>query len=306
MEEIVLKKIKINEIILDINNDKIYKYCLDKKDWQIYILYNYKDKELIPRNKIELIEHNKNILEQNIGKEIIIKTRPKTIIGTCIVNEELNLIPTKFYLEGKYYDLKNYDNLFEYYEDTTNIPINKSQIDFKKYISGLFKIYYDTIEYLFSMNNTIYIEKKETAMASYRAIRDNLTKYNFSEPNVFIKNRPLEYDALILNTKKNNNYYYKEDEIIATIEIKTSGYRSNKNSIDEYVNHIIDTNIYNERIESIPHIYFAIFEQPNNYKKLLKKFKNIIMIVCASKVNNNKFLIPKDYDIEKILKNLDR
>ena len=308
MKEVLLKKVKIDGVILNISDDQIYKNSLDKKDWLIYLLYRYNKKlELVPRKKIEVIESDISNLEEYIGKEIIIKTRSKTKIGTCKVNKDLSLEPKKFYILEKDYKLDEYSNLFEHYVNR-NKTDTLNELELKKYISGLFKIYYDSIKYLFSMNNTAYVEKKETAMASYRAIRDNLSKYNFSEPNVFIKNKPLEYDALILKTKKNNEYLYNESDILATLEIKSSGYRGSKNeeNINKYTKHIAGAEINEERIEGIPHIYFAIFEQPNNYKILKhhKNFKDIIMIVCASKINNSKFLIPKDYDVDLILTKL--
>lgn len=301
MESILLKEIEIDGVSLKF--DKYNSYNLDKKDWLIYLLYEYSDdKKLKERDYIKVIDYTGCDLRKYIGDEIIIKIGPKTIIGTATVGENLRLKPNMFCMyNNEYYSLNEYYRLFEHYVDEhTTDKLSEKELD--KYISGLFKIYYDSIKYIFNMNNAGNIGKKGIAMASYNSIRNNLVKYNFSEPNVFIRNKMLEYDALILKEKKNDCYYYDCNDILATVEIKSSGYRGSIENIADYIEHISGVGDDKERIEGIVHIYFAIFESLSSYKAILEKMDNVIIIVCASKKNNNTFIIPKEYDISFILK----
>ena len=71
--------------------------------------------------------------------------------------------------------------------------------------------------------------------------------------------------------------------------------------MNDYIKHISGTSYDEERISEIPHIYFSIFEQLKSYNEIVRKMKDVIIIVCASKVDNDTFLIPKEYDIDKIL-----
>lgn len=298
-KEILLKSIKLDGVVINISDDRIYKYNLDKKDWLVYILFEYNNKlELVFRKSIEIDNQTKLLVKESVGKRIIIKLRCKTIIGEAIVQKNLNLRPVKFYKKGKFYECKDYKVLFKHYKDNEKYN-DLSNEELKKYISGLFKIYYDSIKYLFSMNNTTYIGKKQTAMASYNAIKNSLFKYKFSQPNVFIRNKMIEYDALILKGDINDNYCYDKEEVCATIEIKSSGARTK--NMNDYIKHISGTSYDEERISEIPHIYFSIFEQLKSYNEIVRKMKDVIIIVCASKVDNDTFLIPKEYDIDKIL-----
>lgn len=205
------------------------------------------------------------------------------------------------------------------------------------YIKGLFKIYYTMLKYSVT-NLSKNIENKYSALCAYLAIRDCFKKYGIvmSYPNCFIKGYKLEYDALILKSEKlkyvNNNYdveryFYNQEDILATMEIKVCGIFYNYSSIDnDFKNYLMEQHgiavpnkknkiyeyNYNNKL-SVPHIYITLHEgsTKNTEKKFYEKCANVIKnmgdeyigIFCSTKVGNEQFVIPVDYDLNKILEN---
>ena len=62
-----------------------------------------------------------------------------------------------------------------------------------------------------------------TAMNSYLIAKDFFKQKNVSLPNVFIKNTNIEFDMLILNTKKHKKFIYDYDDVDSIVELKSNG-----------------------------------------------------------------------------------
>ena len=226
---------------------------------------------------------------------------------------------------------KGKDKLKKLKYDSNNLKNIKD-----KYLSGLFKIYYDSIMYSSFMNSLPRIEGKASAMASYIAIKNYLNYYfkkekldlTVSHPNVFIKNINKEFDALVIKGNKADEYFYDYDDVKTIIEIKSSGFFSAKADLirsyhtkdddtpqeDAFIDYITDyeKDLTNKQ-QKIQYIYLSIYEsfgQRNTsthyYEFLLANLLHLdddkyVGIFCGLKSDSNRYLIPYEYDIEKIL-----
>lgn len=338
------------------------------QDLQVLMFYEYKDensKELKLRESIEVGE----IKKKETPIKIVIKTgKTEKTIGTAEVIDEHHIKPKNIIINNK--EINDIEDMFELikehdinkYKSIDKIGIDiwenctgkkelekylkeyyfkekteqeKKQIT-KKYISGLFRIYYDSLVYSSIINSTKQIEGKANAMASYIAIKEYLERKGFiiSNPNVFIKNINMEFDALIIEKEAKNNFYFEKDEVNSLIEVKTSGFFSSKkelrsktkeekdknkdekeNAFIEYVKDHLKKQEKKE-LEHKKYIYFSLHESYGSkdtsvhyyeylFANLLTLDKNkYIGIFCALKKEQNKYLIPYEYDLDKILKKI--
>ena len=325
MEKILIKKIWFNNktpisIIDDYKNAKedncinINKFS--KEEWKAYIFCEYKDNKLNYRKKLIIEGEASNV---KIGDTIQIRISKNSNIG-----------------EGKLYDIR--DNKY-IIKDLRIYKNNKPLVDLKdyfvpyknavikdkdKFINGLFKINYDSIkyyldyhffklgkEYIRESNGKIFYnvpEAKFSALCSYLAIKDMflLKGYKLSPLDCFVLGEKLEYDALVLKEGVSiNKRIYSKDEILATIEIKTSGYFSNsiekiKDDFDEYMDF--------QKIDGIPHIYIAVHESTHYYKNVYKKLneEGFIPMFCKLKETSDYITIPYEYNFDELLKKMDK
>jgi hypothetical protein len=299
------------------NKDYIPTDKLSKEEWKAYIFGYYNNNIYTKRNFI-IVKGKTKVKTGNI----ILKLNKNTIIG----EGEIEKIEKNIYkitnlnpIIGK----KNIEDLFIYYNTTKDLTKKEKN----KYLNGLFRIHYKSIEYyinnyfnkgkLKSKNTkTIYdtLENKFSAYCSYQAVKEIFkeNKFNISQLDCFIKGHRLEYDALILKDNVNpNNRLYEESDVLATIELKTSGFFSKKEQIKKDFKKYMEQ----EHIEGIPHIYITLHEKISDNKETInfygitkeffEKNKNEYYgIYCKLKKTNEYITIPKEYDLEKIIKNI--
>lgn len=220
-------------------------------------------------------------------------------------------------------DSPEFKKLEECYKEYKEVP--SEEIKNLYFQNGMLKIYYDAVIETLKVNNTKRIAGKASAMCSYLAIKDYLNNYfedghefEVSNPNVFVNNRNTEFDALVVKKAKNNNdkYFFEEDDVEAVIEIKTCGYFSSK---DELINVGKKNNgfkeyIENGKLENKKYIYFSISESFGSraesihfYEYLfstMSKDKNEFGIFCGVNKDQNTILIPYEYDLNKLLKEI--
>lgn len=320
MEKIIIKKIWINNTqpIILINDYKVAKEDnsiiiskFSNEEWKAYIFGEYNNNKFDYRKQLiveGIISNNK------IGSPIQIRISKNTPIGEGILKEKHNgkytITNLQLYKNNK--PLKDIKEFF--------VPIDNSIIKDKEiFINGLYKINYDFINYYLNYHffklgkeytkkgsNKIYYnvpEAKFSAFCSYLAIKDTFISkgYNISQLDCFIIGERLEYDALLLKKDISpNKRIYSKNEILATIEIKTSGYFNNsikkvKKDFTDYMN--------SQKIDNIPHIYISVHETSIYYNRIHSKFNStsFIPMFCKIKETNDYITIPYEYDIEKLL-----
>lgn len=364
MKNIVLSQIELtNELdnhkhTYTIDVDNFLKKTIIQ-DLKILIYAEYDQNKLIPRkSNIKLID--KKILDSKPGETIRIKTSNK-VLGEAKVIDEYTINPTIMYIRNKpinklsemfclikKHDINEYDEctdnhgkkIWHYCQGKNKLKevFNKyekeSESDIKKrYLSvnGLFKIYYDSIIYASIFSSMNRIEGKASAMASYLSIRDNLNKYLnnkklcISNPNVFIKDINMEFDALIINKEKQNEYFFNIEDIKAIIEIKSSGYISSKENLigsqyldengnpkqDEFIKYIKEHEVKHK--VTLPYIYLSIYESFGQRKTSIHYYEfllaNILSLdsdkyidmFCGTKTDSDYYLIPYHYDLKEII-----
>ena len=331
-----MKFIKYNRIILDENIDiKMSEYKdkngkmqypvrdrLSKAEWKALMFGEYQ-KEGFRTRKSVIIEgiSNDDLKENDI---VYIKDGIKRILGRGIIEKKdynndiykLKLKKLEVHVDNNYYD--DIRRLFKW--DGKN---DENQDSKDVYLNGIYKISYYSIYNYFKhfFFNKIIDENGSTqhwmpsnklrAYCSYEAVRDVLESngYNVSQLDCFVEGNRWEYDALILKNNVNrNNRIYKERDVLATIEIKTSGYFSDSKEliISKFENYMLQ-----EKIKGIPHIYLAISESEScNYysktydvlKKLNVKNNAYIPIYCKKQISGDYNVIPEEYDLNKLLK----
>ena len=336
-----MKSIKYNRIILDKNidikmgeykdkNGEIHCFVRDKiskAEWKALIFGEYQKEGFRTRKSI-IIEgiSNDDLLEDDI---VYIKDGEKRILGRGIIEKtdynndiyKLKLKNLEVHIDNYYYD--DIRALFKWADGR----IDENQDSKDVYLNGIYKIsYYSVYNYFkyffFQENidkngNTNYCmpSNKLRAYCSYMAVRDVLENngYNVSQLDCFVEGNRWEYDALILKNNVNrNNRMYKEQDVLATIEIKTSGYFSNSK---ELISRKFEEYMVQEKIKGIPHIYLAINESEscNYYSRTYDVLKNLnkinkndsyIPIFCKKQVSIDYNVIPEEYDLNKLLKNV--
>ena len=344
---------------LEIENVEISNY---KMSYKVNIK-NFLKKTIIQDLKVLLLceynDDNKLVFRQEIKvldkipsdcKKVIIKISSKREIGIAEVIDEYHIKPLEIFIENEHTDkiedlfktIENHD--VEKYKCLTKNNINiweknncKGKEKLKeikynssdkhsikeKYLSGLFKIYYDSLVYSSIINSIERIEGKANAMASYIAIKNNLDKYlkekkiAISNPNVFIKDINMEFDALIVNKDSKEKFFFDNDEVNSLIEIKSSGlFLSKDNLIDNgFIKYITSHEKKQQELRK-KYIYFSLYESYGQrdssihyYEFLLANLSTLdknkyIGVFCALKKDQNHYLIPYEYDLEKILKRI--
>lgn len=259
--ELDLKKLDRlkNEFIYIDDDVKMYgdqlESIFDQREIKLLLLF---DRDLNSKNDIKISEGLREKLN-NTDKEIKVKFGNITLFNGRLVSGLINV-------EG--YDISC---LISYTSDKEN---NKAQ----------FKIYYDQLYNWFKYNSKSKASNKYSAMMTYLSVKDYLKKYHVSKPNCFIENCGQEFDMLLLNenySNKNegedenkNEYVYKKENVLAVVELKTSGvmYKKEvfktqvlKNMIIKYILHISNVNISQDEYEE--------FEKIKEYEKLKNWFK---------------------------------
>ena len=233
----------------------------------------------------------------------------------------------------KEHNVDNYSGIWDNFNDKKYLKSYLSdyyKLDIstiiEKYIcNGMFKLYYRMLVEEAKVNNKDKIEGKCTAMCTYLATKRVLNDFfdqngydlEVSNPNIFIKNVNVEYDAVIVKKSKDNRekFIYNENEVEAIIELKTSGCFLSKDDLkkNEFINYIIKSNplrkkyIYlslyvpfGDRDTSV-HYYEYLLCNIAAIKDRYTEYKESYGIFCATKRNQKKFLIPYEYDLEAIL-----
>ena len=322
METIIIRKIWfINKKPISLINDykdakeddciSINKFS--KEEWKSYIFGEYNNGKFDYRKKL-VVEGD--ISSKKIGESIKIKISKKCSIGEGTLS---SISDGKYIIRNLhiYKDKKPLDDIKDYFVPFENFNISKK--DKERFINGLFKINYDFIKYYLDYhffkvgreykskfsNRIIYYtpESKFSALCSYLAIKDMflLKGYKISTLDCFVSGEKLEYDALVL--KKDtplNKRIYDKDEVLATIEIKTSGYfNDNIKTIEGNFGRYMDS----QKIDEIPHIYIALHELIGYYKNTHSKFNNngLVPMFCKIKETNDYITIPYEYDIDELL-----
>ena len=316
---------------------------LSKEEWKAFIFGNYNSLgKFEMRKEIELFGISNDKLE--LGKKIIIKDGDKRELGQGTIKMCQNIKENEYHIvieelevfvEGKPYN--KIEELFKYIDiEFKNCPSklfrekveeynkNKNNINEKlKFINGLFKISYYSIYYYFK--NYYYNEKGETpgnkfsAYCSYEAIKKVLTEkgYKVSQLDSFVKGYKLEYDALIIKRNVDSNLrLYNPDDVVATIEIKTSGYfTSNKEDEKDRLKEDFSNYMKSQKIPNIPHIYISLHESIssnmiknyyyNTYNALLNLNDGVyIPMFCKIKDKNDYINIPIEYDLDELIKRI--
>ena len=299
-------------------------------------LLEYKTKKISLETEIpDFIKNKEDYIES--GKNRIIKLGNYKVTGEKTIKpldcEQLfEIIKEKYYesyTSDIWKDCIGKDNLSKIFD---NYKKDKKEIIDNYINSDLLKIYYFMLLESSKINNEKRIAGKVSAMCSYLAVKkylkkyfddnkdDNKLEYEVSNPNVFIKNNNREYDALVIkkkeNNKENNNekFLFSKEDVVATIEIKTSGYFTSKEKLltnegtNEFIKYLKD-----EKIEGIPHIYISLYESFGEksssihyYEYLLANLSSLeedeyYGIFCCTKKDQNCFLIPYEYDLKIIL-----
>lgn len=297
------------------SNDDGSKKCLTKNklslcEWKSLIFGTYETGKFDYRKQIILEGTTNDELE--VGDTIIIKDGPKRKLGIGTIKVKTkNNDRYRITLEK----LKVFvDNIFQ--DDIIHLfkPEKKMKNDdIEIYINGLFKItYYSIINYFkyfyCSIDNDFETpENKFSAYCSYEAIKYVLKDYNISQLDSFIEGYKCEYDALILKKEVDNNKrLYKKEEVLSTIEIKTSGYfcsTKNGENIETQFKKYMDI----EMMEGIPHIYLAIHEAMANYKEIYSAIKEInkenlklIPVFCKIQKKSDYITIPDEFNLQEL------
>ena len=320
-------------LYLDLNklnkNDKfnINNLLRDK----IIVDQNFKEyigKDILLKTNIEIFERNKKtkiyeaVGEKKIELGYFHVLDEYTIKPSTINNDYLFDLIEKHTINdysGIWNNLKNKKCLNDYMD--SYYKQDKSKI-IKKYIyNGMFELYYKMLLEEAKMNNLNRISGKASAMCSYLATKKvfndffNRNGYDLevSNPNVFIKDNNIEYDAVIIKKNKNNTnkYIFDTDEVIAIIELKTSGCFYSKEQLDnnEFINYIKNSNPLNKKF-----IYLSLYESFGDKKTSIHYYEYLLCnissiansygIFCATKRNQKTILIPYEYDLDEILNNI--
>ena len=322
IKNVFYKKIIFDDINFSTTYDSEYKdyidfkHGFDKRELKMLIFTHYNNKkEYVIRDEIKL--EVKNIENYKKDEIVLIKTGKKTPIGKGIIysiDKDKKIITLK--------ELKLFIKDDDYTDDVKILFSNIEKKNIKLYTKGLFKIYYRTIENEAKYyqnpkfnkidNHKMLSHTKITAMCNYLAVKEVFKDYGLllSESNVFINNDRREYDALIL-TKNSNDYkgIYNDDEVLSTLELKTSGYQSRNDeaaSTPENYKFFGDY-LENGKHENIKHIYLSMHEGKHRYevyKKIADDYKeeSIFTIFCALKKGEECFILPDEYNLEEILK----
>jgi hypothetical protein len=201
----------------------------------------------------------------------------------------------------------------------------KTKIEKDIYLNEMYRMSYNAVYYYFKWffyeedmsedRETTYLipSNKFSAYCSYLAIKEVLEEkgYIISQLDSFVDKYRWEYDALLLKNKKNvNGRLFDRNDVLATIEIKTSGYYcKSKEKIGEY----FEKYVKKEKIKGIPHIYLAINESEScNYysitynviKKLNKEDSSEVYIplFCKKQINTDYITIPEEYNLDDVLR----
>lgn len=226
--------------------------------------------------------------------------REKDLIYNCELENDKLVLSCK----DEYFD---YDGKREY-SDLYDLIYQKKD---KYYLEKILPIYY---KYLMSIINNGYYEEKKAnhsfnkakAILFYEVIRDTLENYLKKEKldyyvslsNCFIKGNGIEYDMLIVKTD-NQKMFYEEDEVVATVELKGSGFYRSVDDFPEYIK--------GQKVVGIPHIYISLWESSSFYEECIKNNKGIYCVILSTGQRRT-FVVPEkeDYDlfgvIDKICK----
>lgn len=314
MNRIYLKEIyitnKINNKKFITNNVTLrnrFKLVEDK----LIIFFEYNNSEIQLKKEIKIIPTD-NPNKYTTGKDYTIylandEQKENTTPNTSILGKgKIKQIDKEFLLLE---DLSVYINK-TYTKDIKALFNNVDDINkFNNYLSKLFKIYYYSIIYFLEMYNYPYGGRKISALASYLAIINNLN-YNFSYPNVFIKDNRVENDLLLLKDKiKNDKYCYEKKDVKAIIEIKSCGYIENKDcNFERYIkfnfnetekeNQKFLYQVENIKNSNISYIYFSLYERNyKKYKEIINKLPDRYIGIFCSSIEKSKYIIPDKTDI---------
>lgn len=313
------KKFDINNIL----RDKIILCNADLSKYLNKTIILYADIDLFKRS----VEEEKIIYEKD--GSLIIELGYFDVIEKNIVKpHKYTSIDDSLFELIEQHNINNYSGIWENYEDKNNLnsylnnyyELDKAAI-IEKYINnGMFELYYRMLVEEAKLNNKKRIEKKAAAMCSYLATKRVLNDFfdrndydlEVSNPNVFVKNNNIEYDALIIKKNKNNShkFIFAESDVVAIIELKTSGYIMPKELLaeGEFIKYIKNSNKINKKF-----IYLSLYESFGSrdnsvhyYEYLLcnlknRKLKDSYGIFCATKKNQKNLLIPYQYDLEETL-----
>lgn len=200
-----------------LDGDFFNKISDDKRDVKLVLYYLFKNENL------KLYDKDKKI---DTDKEIIIKYG-KTVpiaFGECKKDKKvlsINGFIYKINPKGKEYEFSKSDTL----EGIAKLEKSETEVD------KLLEVYFNHI-----MKQAIYhkhsnMSGKFSAMITYECLKKYLDEefkdsdIRLSAPNCFIKDYNQEFDALIVkkDEHKRNKYFYGREDVLAVLELKTSG-----------------------------------------------------------------------------------
>lgn len=291
----------------------------------------YIGKDILLKTEVNLFDRIKDTKEYvKNGKHVIVDLGCFHVIDNNTIRPVIvnNLDDCLFELIEKH-NVNNYSGIWVNFDDKKYLKsyvedyydFDKASI-IKKYIyNGLLELYYRMLVEEAKLNNLNRVEGKATAMCSYLATKKVFNDFfdrngydlEVSNPNVFIKNTNIEYDAIIIKKNKNNvnKFIFDEKDVEAIIELKTSGCFISKNDLKngEFIKYIKDSNPLDKKF-----IYLSLYESFGDrdtsvhyYEYLLcnlATIKNSFGIFCATRKNQKNLLIPYEYDLDKILKKI--
>ena len=328
-----MEKVKIERFRFKLDdNIELNDNYLNRALYQDVKLLIHLDEKLNVRKSVKIIEPD---LSKYNSKEIELYYNSNKLGEFKVVNNN-QLEPINFkiddlfelisdgYKKDKYTCLdKNGKDIWKDFEDEKYLENIKYDDDnfktvYDKY-KDLLEIYYKQGYLILNFTDKAEVKGKVSAMCSYIAIRDKFNEilpkgYVVSRPNVFIRGINTEYDFLIIKKEKEEDYIFDKEDVIALGEIKTSGSfisKDNLNDKEKNFKHYIEGE---KNGLDIPLIYIALYESFGSkntsihyYEYTLAnilslKNKGFFGIFCATKKDSNKLLVPYNYDLNKILK----
>ena len=261
----------------------------DRRDIMLYFFCEIKNNKLEFRKNIILDIIKDREIERKYGIDInkhFIKCIQNNNMGYFYWSSKIVLVKGELVHTEKNVVLKNIEILLEGIDSPYKLIGYNEEDDISDFIN-----YYQLMKKmneLYLYNDRITSYRKYFAMEFYNMIKMMLLrnelfknkKYYISEPNVFIKDYPMEYDFLIVNNGINKGVYL-EDEVMAVVELK-AGTLINKDisylSLEKYNNKplIYISGYHNKngidilkkcRANNIESYVFCVLNNVNSYGK---------------------------------------
>ena len=330
----IVGEILVDEFEIDDLKQKYYKYedknilrdKLTKPEWKAFIFGEYNKNGFGFRKNFKIIGKVKGEFDSLENKELIYKDGRNRKMGIVHVKKVLDNSNNTYTLLvdaiGIYLENEIKTNILELFKSFNGKDLSLDEKN--EYINGLFKINYlavrELLKYFFfnekhevpegksSVDEKYEVpEGKFSALCSYNALKMVLEENNIiiSQLDSFVKGHKLEYDAIVLNKNVDSNKrIYDINDVVATIEIKTSGlFNDDVSDITDYLE--------SQKIEGKPHIYLAVHELDSqtgekkyytNTNKAIKDLGNeYISIFCKVHKDNEYIYIPENFVLKTLL-----